>query len=130
MRRLIIDEMAVNPKYYEKMSELLDALILQRKQGAMDYKEYLAEIVSLAKEAANPETGASYPASIDSAPLRALFDNLEKAQPDADAREAKALAPWTAPSATPRETVGAATYSRNARCARPSERNSATAKIA
>ncbi len=26
VRRLIIDEMAVNPKYYEKMSELLDAL--------------------------------------------------------------------------------------------------------
>ena len=32
VRRLIIDEMAVNPKYYEKMSELLDALILERKQ--------------------------------------------------------------------------------------------------
>ena len=92
VRRLIIDEMAVNPKYYEKMSELLDALILRRKQEAMDYKAYLAAIVSLAKEAANPETGASYPASIDSAPLRALFDNLEQAQPDADAREAKALA--------------------------------------
>ena len=28
VRRLIIDETAVNPKYYEKMSELLDALIL------------------------------------------------------------------------------------------------------
>ena len=27
VRRIIIDEMAVNPKYYEKMSELLDALI-------------------------------------------------------------------------------------------------------
>ena len=92
VRRLIIDEMAVNPKYYEKMSELLDALILRRKQEAMDYKEYLAAIVSLAKEAANPETGASYPASIYSAPLRALFDNLEEAQPNADAREAKALA--------------------------------------
>ena len=92
VRRLIIDEMAVNPKYYEKMSELLDALILRRKQEAMDYKAYLAAIVSLAKEAAKPETGSSYPASIDSAPLRALFDNLEQAQPDADAREAKALA--------------------------------------
>jgi len=37
VRRLIIDEMAVNPRYYEKMSELLDALILQRKQEAIDY---------------------------------------------------------------------------------------------
>ncbi len=38
VRKLIIDESAVNPKYYEKMSELLDALILQRKQEALDYR--------------------------------------------------------------------------------------------
>ena len=43
VRRLIIDEMAVNPKYYEKMSALLDALIRQRKQEAMDYKAYLPQ---------------------------------------------------------------------------------------
>jgi type I restriction enzyme R subunit len=36
VRKLIIDEMDVNPKYYEKMSELLDSLILTRKQQAMD----------------------------------------------------------------------------------------------
>jgi type I restriction enzyme, R subunit len=41
VRRLIIDEMAVNPKYYEKMSELLDALIEQRRQEALDYQAYL-----------------------------------------------------------------------------------------
>ena len=35
VRKLIIDEMAVNPKYYEKMSELLDALIQTRKKEAM-----------------------------------------------------------------------------------------------
>ena len=33
VRRLIIDEQPINPKYYEKMSELLDALIEQRQQG-------------------------------------------------------------------------------------------------
>ncbi|MFO8129008.1 MAG: hypothetical protein R6T99_03775, partial [Bacteroidales bacterium] len=37
VRRLIIDEMAVNPKYYEKMSELLDALIRDRRQKAIEY---------------------------------------------------------------------------------------------
>ena len=31
VRKLIIDESPINPKYYEKMSELLDALIEQRK---------------------------------------------------------------------------------------------------
>ena len=107
VRRLIIDEMAVNPKYYEKMSELLDALILRRKQEAMDYKKYLARLIELAKKVSNPETHASYPPSITSAALRSLFDNLEAAQdsvavrkplahsgpdPTVDVREAKALA--------------------------------------
>ena len=31
VRRLIVDEMAVNPKYYEKMSAVLEALIQRRK---------------------------------------------------------------------------------------------------
>ena len=30
VRKLIIDEQPINPKYYERMSELLDALIAQR----------------------------------------------------------------------------------------------------
>ena len=78
IRRLIIDETAVNPKYYEKMSELLDALILQRKQKAMDYKVYLARLVELTKSVSSPETQSSYPVSINSATLRALYDNLDE----------------------------------------------------
>lgn len=31
--------------YYEKMSELLDALIKERKEEALAYEKYLAEIV-------------------------------------------------------------------------------------
>lgn len=76
VRRLIIDEMAVNPRYYEKMSELLDALIAQRRQEALDYKAYLARIVELTKQIKQPETTSAYPSGIDSPPLRALYDNL------------------------------------------------------
>ena len=86
VRRLIIDESAVNPKYYEKMSKLLDALILQRKQDVLNYREYLDRIVELARRASNPATRSSYPARIDSAPLRSLFDNL-KDPGDAPVRE-------------------------------------------
>ncbi len=102
VRRLIIDEMAVNPRYYEKMSQLLDALILQRKQKAMDYKTYLAEIVELTKQVSQPETHASYPLEINSAARQALFDNLTQeppmepygagTEPAVDVRQAKALA--------------------------------------
>ena len=76
VRRLIIDESAVNPKYYEKMSYLLDALILQRKQEAIDYKKYLARVVELTKMVSKPEIQSSYPSSINTAALRSLFDNL------------------------------------------------------
>ena len=80
VRRLIIDEMAINPKYYEKMSALLDALISQRKQEALDYKEYLARVVELTKKISQPETQSSYPASINSPARRALYDNLQDIQ--------------------------------------------------
>ena len=101
VRRLIIDETGINPKYYEKMSELLEALIRQRKQEAIDYKEYLTQIVDLTGKTSRPETQASHPASINSPSLRALFDNLPvvrerqaryDAIPPVDDREAKALA--------------------------------------
>ena len=105
VRRLIIDETEANPKYYEKMSELLDALILQRKQEAVDYKAYLAMIVELTTKIGRPETLSSYPSSINSAALRSLFDNLQTkdwemdeppAQYDAtlaiDIKETKAIA--------------------------------------
>lgn len=57
VRKLIIDEQPINPKYYEKMSELLDALIKQRRQEALDYQAYLAKIVELTKKVKNPEVG-------------------------------------------------------------------------
>ena len=76
VRKLIIDESPINPKYYEKMSEVLDALIEQRKQAALSYQEYLANIVELTRQAkAGPKAGA-YPASLDTPALRALYDNL------------------------------------------------------
>ena len=78
VRRLIIDEAAVNPKYYEKMSELLDALVRERKQQALDYKAYLARIVELTRQVSKPETRATYPAGINSPARRALYDNLDQ----------------------------------------------------
>jgi type I restriction enzyme R subunit len=78
VRKLIIDEQPINPKYYEKMSELLDALIEQRKQEALDYKKYLEEIVELTKKVKDPITGGSYPKALNTPAQRALYDNLGK----------------------------------------------------
>ena len=89
VRKLIIDETPINPKYYETMSELLDALIKQRKQGAIDYKGYLAEIVALTKNAKDPTVGNPYPATINTNAKRALYDNLHSNESLANAIDAE-----------------------------------------
>jgi type I restriction enzyme R subunit len=77
VRRLIIDEMAVNPKYYERMSELLDALIEERRQQAIEYQEYLQRIVQLSREVARKDhSSGGYPSGIDTGAKQALYDNL------------------------------------------------------
>ena len=76
VRRLIVDEMAVNPKYYEKMSAVLDALIKQRKEEAIEYEAYLEKVIELAEKVKRGEGGRSYPATIKTPALRAIYDNL------------------------------------------------------
>jgi len=78
VRRLIIDEQPINPKYYERMSQLLDALIKERKQEALEYQKYLEKIVALTKQAMNPGAGTAYPKALDTSAKRALYDNLGK----------------------------------------------------
>ena len=73
VRKLIIDEQPLNPKYYDKMSELLDALIAQRRKEALDYKKYLEQIIALAKKVVNPASGEAYPAGLDTPGKRSLF---------------------------------------------------------
>ncbi len=78
VRKLIINEQPINPKYYEKMSELLDALIEQRRKEALDYQEYLRKIVELTKKVKSPEVGGDYPVTMNTPGKRALYDNLDK----------------------------------------------------
>ncbi len=78
MRKLIIDEKPINPKYYEKMSELLDELIKERRENAIEYKEYLEKIKALADKIVKPDTKRAYPPSIDTKAKQALYDNLNE----------------------------------------------------
>ena len=74
MRKVIIDEHALNPKYYDKMSELLDAIIEQRRQQAIDYQEYLAKLLDAAKQLGTKESDTRYPDWADNGARRALID--------------------------------------------------------
>lgn len=78
VRKLIIDEMPTNPKYFEKMSELLDELIRERKEEIKDYEEYLEKIRKLAENIVKPDFKSKYPLTINTSGKRALYDNLDK----------------------------------------------------
>jgi type I restriction enzyme, R subunit len=74
MRKVIIDERAMNPKFYDKMSELLDAIIEERRKQALDYQEYLAKLLDAAKQLGTQESNTKYPSWADNGARRALVD--------------------------------------------------------
>ncbi len=55
IRKKVIEKVTVNPRYYAKMSEILDKLIEERKQGVLDYAEMLEKYIKLAKDVDCPE---------------------------------------------------------------------------
>lgn len=75
VRSAIVDENPVNPKYYEKMSVLLEELIEQRKQQSIEYQEYLQKIAELVRQIKQPGS-QKYPPAINTPARRALYDNI------------------------------------------------------
>ncbi|MDO0925926.1 HsdR family type I site-specific deoxyribonuclease [Streptomyces sp. TG1A-8] len=76
MRKLIIEEHATNPKYFDKMSELLDAIIEERRRGAIEYQDYLAKLLETAAQLGRGESDDphKYPAWANNGAKRALVD--------------------------------------------------------
>ena len=76
VRTVIVEERPLNPKYYDRMSELLDAILEQRRQGSLDYEEYLARLVEHAAKLGKEESETEYPDWADNGGRRALIDFL------------------------------------------------------
>ncbi len=78
VRKLIIDEYPMNPKYFDLMSTLLDAILEEWRQGALDYEEYLAKLFAHADLVGSGESGVdTYPNWADTGARRALIDFFE-----------------------------------------------------
>ena len=90
LRRFIVDKSKINPRHYENISLLLDDIIHQRRQEAIDYHQYLYEIEGLSGRITEHENEGRYSSNINTNPLRAFFDNLNDLPEDQ--REAAALA--------------------------------------
>ena len=74
IRKVIVDERPLNPKYYDRMSELLDAILEERRQGSLDYKDYLAKLLEHAAKLGKGESETEYPDWADNGARRALVD--------------------------------------------------------
>jgi len=73
----LVQKKLLNPKFYERMSEVLKKLMESRKAGVIEYKKLLEEYKKLALELKNPALTGHYPQSIaDSAIKQALYDNF------------------------------------------------------
>lgn len=77
VRSTIIKEHLNDPAFYEKMSALLDEIIVARKAKAMDYEEYLQRVADLAKKVEAGQSEAT-PEKLDSRGKRALWNNLDQ----------------------------------------------------
>ena len=75
MRKMIISERPNNPAYFDKMSELLNQLLQEQKDGKLQYKELISWLIDKLKEARST-VKAKYPASIDTKGKQSLYDNL------------------------------------------------------
>jgi type I restriction enzyme, R subunit len=56
------------------LSELLDALIEERRKGALGYKRYLERLIAQAEQLGKRESDTAYPDWADTGARRALFD--------------------------------------------------------
>ncbi len=74
VRKTIVDEHAMNPKYYDTMSSLLDALIERAKKEALDYKTYLQQLLELAAKVGKGESDTVYPEWVKDGAQKALVD--------------------------------------------------------
>lgn len=77
MRKVIIDEHALNPKFYDRMSELLDAILEERRKHALEYEEFLAKVLEAAQQLGAKDTGTTYPSWAKNGGQQALIDTLD-----------------------------------------------------
>jgi type I restriction enzyme R subunit len=77
VRSKIIKEHLNDPAYYQKMSALLDQIIADRKERALEYEEYLKRIAELVKKV---ETGQAEDISekLNTRGKHALYNNLNQ----------------------------------------------------
>ncbi|MDC0329321.1 HsdR family type I site-specific deoxyribonuclease [Nitrosopumilus sp.] len=77
VRKTLSKERPKDPEFFDKMSILLDELILERKKDASKYEKYLKDIEKLCKEIGNHFADEKFPKNINTKLRKVLYNNLE-----------------------------------------------------
>ncbi len=77
IRSVLLKGQFNDPAFFDKMSKLLDQIIKERKNDALEYEEYLKQITILAKQVQDQED-EEFPETINSPELKVLFNNLNQ----------------------------------------------------
>ena len=75
VRSKIMQDHLIDPAFFEEMSKLLNAIIKERKEHALDYEAYLQKIAELAQKVKAGKHDDT-PASLNTPAKRALYNNL------------------------------------------------------
>jgi type I restriction enzyme R subunit len=78
VRSKIIKEHLADPAYYDKMSVLLDEILVALREQRIDYQEYLKQIAEIAKKV-QAGYADNTPKQLSTPGLRALYNNLKVA---------------------------------------------------
>jgi type I restriction enzyme, R subunit len=76
VRKKIVKEHLTDPAFFEKMSKLLDALIAARREKAIEYEEYLKQMVNLVREVQAGHADDTPVVLKRSRALRAIYNTL------------------------------------------------------
>jgi len=78
IRRTVIEKSPTNPKYFEKMSDLLNEVVEQLAKDSADYEELLKRLIALSENVINPKH--SYPVEISRLGngAGAIYDQVEQ----------------------------------------------------
>lgn len=82
VRRCIVDNYGMNPKYFEKMSDLLNALIAKKNRQSEDYAAYLRQLLDLAARVGASDFEGTYPKWATTVGKKAVFDFAESLKLD------------------------------------------------
>ncbi len=77
VRQKIIKDHLIDPTFFEEMSTLLQEVIIQRRENAISYEEYLQKIADIASrimKGSNPDV----PSTLKTSGQKALYNNLNK----------------------------------------------------